>query len=301
MQAMVYLASAGAIISLFLCAELAARYLRLADYILYYRDTEIGYAPQPNSSGLLRRRNRWRFNAMGLRSDTDAPADAEAIVLVGDSIVEGGSNVDQDETLAYHLARLAGRRVHPVGGGGWALENEFAFLRKSPELLAAGTFIMVTNSSDLCPINPWSTQSTHPTRPPVSHVAYLVRRISWPYRRRLFRGPGGEGAKAMNGRGGASDWAGSVAAFLASFDGRLIWLLYPSRSEAATAQAPCKALRPVIANRAEIIDLVREPVWGADCYHDDIHPNARGRMLLAELISAAVLAPDAGNRSSGGG
>ena len=138
MQAMVYLASAGAIISLFLCAELAARYLRLADYILYYRDTEIGYAPQPNSSGLLRRRNRWRFNAMGLRSDTDAPADAEAIVLVGDSIVEGGSNVDQDETLAYHLARLAGRRVHPVGGGGWALENEFAFLRKSSRAARGG-------------------------------------------------------------------------------------------------------------------------------------------------------------------
>ena len=112
------------IVALFVFGELFARYLGLANYILYRRCSEMGYIPEPNSSGLMRRRYRWRFNGMGMRSDFDGIIDADGIVLVGDSIVEGGASVDQADTLGSHVSRAINRRVYSVGAGGWSLPTK---------------------------------------------------------------------------------------------------------------------------------------------------------------------------------
>lgn len=298
MPAMNQFAVLGAVIFLYLCAELTVRYWRLADYIRYRPAADIGYAPQPNSSGSFRRRYRWRFNSIGIRTDEDAPVEPDSLVLVGDSIVEGGAKVGQEVTLGYLVSQRTGKPVHPVGAGGWTLENEFAFLRKHPELLSAGVFVMVTNSDDLRAINPWSSHSTHPTSPPISHLAYLVRRFSWPNRQRLLARLGRRPVPGASGPGGNDQWMRSVSAFLEIYQGRLIWVLYPDRTEFAGRIAPCQALRPLIAGRAETVELLHLSGWGLDCYHDRLHPNDTGRKLLADTISAVVLGAADGSEFS---
>jgi hypothetical protein len=281
-------------------AELWTRVQRLTDYIRYQPDNDVGYLPQPLASGKFRNRNRWRINPIGLRSDCDDPPLPEDIVILGDSIVEGGSTTDQDQTLGYQLATLTSRRVHPACAGGWSLPNALAFMRKHWELNNAGTIVMVVNSGDLCPLNPWSSQSTHPTRRPTVHLAYLIRRYSWPWRWRAqqwlrrWRGSGTNAEKSPD-----SDWAAPVAAFLRDTGARVICVLYPDRTETEQQSLPCAALRPVIGERAQLVEILDAAGWGRDCYADALHPNAGGRRLLAQTIARAILQPES-HKAAGG-
>lgn len=298
---MTTLAIGAGALALLALAEGWVRRQRLADYIRYKPDELAGFTAAPNASGTMKRLYRWRFNAAGLRTDFDGPVGPEDVLLLGDSIVEGGSTTDQAETLGYQVAALTGRRVHPACAGGWSLENEFAYLRKYPELAAAKTIVFVTNSEDLCPLNPWSSASTHPTRAPRLHLAYLARRYSRPYRWRLrdWWAARFAGQPQVSGTVPES-WAQSTERFFGTVDARVVWVLYPDRTETARHAPPCRALRPLIERRADIVEILEVGGWGKDCYLDQIHPNAKGRRLLAEAIADALQTAPANGTDTGG-
>ena len=263
--------------------ELAARRLRVADYPLFRRDPRFGYGFRPRTSGAMRRRYRWRINAMGLRTDTDAPPDADAIVLLGDSTVENGASTDQAETLAARLAAATARDVHPVACAAWSLENQLAYLRAHPTLYDAGTLVFVTNTQDVAALNRWETESAQPTHPPASHAWYkamrathLQRRIVFPF---LFPPWADEADRA---------WEHSVRDLLERYSGRLVWLFYPLPHELERGEPPCVALRPLVEARAETFEVATVPGWSQGCYADEVHPNARGRALLLEAILTAL-------------
>jgi lysophospholipase L1-like esterase len=66
-------------------------------------------------------------------------------------------------------------------------------------------------------------------------------------------------------------------------------VLYPSLDEVENNIAPAGALRPVIGEKAEILEVLSLPQWNAQCYDDGLHPGAMGRHVLAEAISATLL------------
>lgn len=272
-------------------AEIAARRLQLSDYPLFVSSKTVGYHFRPGTSGAMGgtmggamgRRHRWRINAMGLRTDSDAAPGADSIVLLGDSTVEDGAYTDQDETLAARLARATGRDVHPVACPAWSLENQLAFLRANPALYEAGTMVFVTNTQDLAALNQWETESAQPTRRPRSHAWYKVMRATHLARRKAFPllfPPWADEADR--------NWERSVRALLARYEGRLIWLFYPLPAELAHGKQPCTDLRPPIAGRAETRELAAAPGWSLGCYADEVHPNARGRELLLGAILSAL-------------
>lgn len=270
----------------FVALEIAARALRLSDYPLFVRSPAFGYGFRPRAQGTMRRRFRWRTNAMGLRMDEGRPASADAIVLVGDSTVESGSHVDQEETLAARLAQATGRDVHPVACPGWSLENQLAFLRAHPQLRRAGTVVFVGNTENLVGLAPWQSESAQPTKPPASHAWYALMRATYLWRRAMFPSffrPWPDGA----GR----TWTGALDAFLDEYSGRLIWLFYPLREEARQSLAPCLELRPLIADRAETFEIGAMLEWSDACYADRIHPNAKGRAVLLRALQQALEAP----------
>lgn len=270
--------------------EMIARHLHLADYILYTRSHEFGFMPQPNSSGVLRRRYRWRINSDGLRSDQCRPVLQEGILLVGDSIVEGGATTDQSDTLSHHLASQTDRPIYPIAASGWTLGNELAFLQHNPAFLVAGTCVIITNSEDLDTVNHWSNEATHPTTAPQFQLLYLIKRVGWALWYRLNEPTSSHSHEALVLPGDRADWQVSVKDFLSSFQGRLIWVLYPSRLERASAVRPAEGLRSLIEGSVSVVDLISYHDWTDACYRDRMHPNTHGRQVLSEVL-ARLLRP----------
>ncbi|MGN6500754.1 MAG: hypothetical protein ACTHKM_11480 [Tsuneonella sp.] len=268
-----------------LAAELAARTLRLSDYPLFRRDERFGYGFLPGTSGTMRRRWRWRINALGLRLDHDRLPDAGAVVLLGDSTVEDGVRTDQDDTLAARLASRLGADVYPVACPAWSLENQLAYLRAHPALLEAGTLVFVTNTQDLAALNRWETSSAQPLRRPLSHAVYKAMRATHLQRRILFPGLFPPWADESD-----PAWQASVRALLAQYRGRVIWLFYPLPHELAAGEAPCAALRPLVKGAAETHDIGAVPGWSLACYADEVHPSPLGRALLLEALTTALAA-----------
>ena len=62
----------------------------------------------------------------------------------------------------------------------------------------------------------------------------------------------------------------------------------PPRSTLRDGEAPCAALRPLVAGRAESFEIAAVPGWSQGCYADEVHPSPRGRALLLEAIKTAL-------------
>lgn len=269
-------------ICFFVClsAELFVRSTRFADYIRYIPDDSFGYCPSPNAAGLMRGRFDWRINAGGLRTDHDDAEVEDAIAVIGDSIVEGGSFVRQDQTLAYLIEDELNRAVYPIAAGGWTLSNEIEFLKKKSNLDKFQILVIVVNSDDLDGVNPWSSEITHPTFTPRSQLYYIVRRAFRPYIYQFF---------PAESPGEVSDaWKARVRWLQGEGDARLIWVLYPNADELALDVRPCIELREALGRDATIIDLMDQSDWRSDCYADRLHPNAKGRAVLAKVIASVI-------------
>lgn len=265
--------------------EVVVRWRRLADYPLFRRLDPVGYEPAPGQ-GLMRGQFRWAFNSLGLRMDHDRPADADSVLLVGDSVVEPGAHVDQADTLGAHLQELCGASVYPAGSGGWALGNELAFLSARPQLLAAGTVVWVINSGDLVPANVWGGWLAHPLHRPLVHSFYVAARIGERLRARLFNR-----LFALRVESADPSLPGAMAAFLPRLAGRRVFfVLYPTLAEVARGERPLADLRDLVSGAGTVVEVSSAPGWSVDCYADGIHPNARGRALLARIIADALAA-----------
>ncbi|MBF9036857.1 SGNH/GDSL hydrolase family protein, partial [Rhodobacterales bacterium HKCCE2091] len=78
-----------------------------------------------------RRGNRIAINSLGMRAGE--PGQGPRILLVGDSVVYGGTELDQSETIAARLdAALAacGAQALPVAVSSWGPVNQAAWLRR---------------------------------------------------------------------------------------------------------------------------------------------------------------------------
>ncbi len=268
------------ITAIFILAELIVRRKKAADYIVYSSNQFFGYCPKPMSSGLMRGRYDWYINEIGLRTHHRCTEIKGAIALVGDSIVEGGSYVRQGETLSYLIEKKLERIVHPIAASGWSLSNEIEFIKQNSMFLEARLIIIVVNSDDLCDVNPWSSEFTHPTKTPLFRLVYLVRRLGWPYFYRL---------KHRTKPEASSDAWMTRVRWLQEHDGaQLIWVLYPNADELVEGARPCAALYDALGAGAVIVDLSDQVDWQPDCYADRLHPNAKGRGVLASVIASVA-------------
>lgn len=157
-------------------AELAARIA--FDFPLYDADSEQGYRVRPNQSGAFLFSKNWVFNGDGLGVAEDfQPSPDLDVLLVGDSIVYGGNELDQEDKLGPLLEAKSGWQVWPAGAGSWGLQNELAFLRDRPELAAGSDVIVfVVNSGDFDRPSEWRSPYTHPRERPVLYLPYLFTR-----------------------------------------------------------------------------------------------------------------------------
>ena len=158
---------------------------------LYVADTRTGYRLAPNQT-LRRRGNRIAINEYSMRGPALSPrrpADTLRVLMVGDSIVNGGWWTDQAELLSLKVqaaleplkpTQFQQVEVLNASANSWGPRNELGYV------LRFGTFeaqvvLLVLNTDDLFAIAPHSydlgRNPQYPTRrPPLALGEALARR-----------------------------------------------------------------------------------------------------------------------------
>ena len=238
------------------------------------------YRMRPEQAGSFVRRYRWRYDANGMRSDRTPPGFAGTTLLLGDSIVDGGFRVDQDQTLAALASRISGEFFYPVACHGWALANALAALGGLPGWSDASRLVFVLNSGDFDVVNRLDNELSFPTRRPVWLTLWLVRR-------QVYRGIRGylsrkKGPVTPNEERRAANLA-EFRELLANYAGSVVLVRYPMRGEDPRSERYFEQLAS-LDPRVRILEAADAEGWSEDCYADHMHPNARGLEVLARHL-----------------
>lgn len=141
------------------CVVLAEGSLRLilglGNPPLYIADDEIGYLLAPNQN-LKRMGNTIQINQYSMRSEAiedSKPNNLFRVLLLGDSIVNGGWWTDQQETLSASIeSRLTSDgtsvQVLNASANSWGPRNELAYLQGFG-LFESQVLVLVINTDDL--------------------------------------------------------------------------------------------------------------------------------------------------------
>ncbi|WP_156173859.1 hypothetical protein [Cupriavidus basilensis] len=158
-------------------AEIVARsVLGLGTPPLYQADPSIEYVLQP-SQNIMRFGNRYAVNQYSMRSrsfPTGLAPREQRILVFGDSVVNGGAQVDQEELATERLQNaLQADADYPITVGNisafsWGPGNWLAYAKRYG-LFGASKVVLVVNSDDyadvptFAPLDP----ETHPTVKPL--------------------------------------------------------------------------------------------------------------------------------------
>ncbi|MGF1457911.1 MAG: SGNH/GDSL hydrolase family protein [Leptolyngbyaceae cyanobacterium] len=277
---------------------------------LYVADPQVGYRLAPNQR-TKRFGNRLEINQYSMRGDVIAPqpaADTLRILLLGDSIANGGWWTDQSEIVS---ARLQKRltvaipdtyqqvEVLNASANSWGPRNELAYLAKF------GTFdaqmvVLLLNTDDLFATAPTSLQvgrdRAYPKKyPPLAIVELLSR---------LLKSPPIPELEAVHQEGG--DRVGvnleairQLHQITQTANCQLVIAMTPllrevvppgSRDYEITARE--RVTQFMKTEQITYVDFLADFQNTGDAealYRDHIHLSAQGYALITQTLSAAVL------------
>ena len=286
-------------------------FLRLAfgfgDPLLYVSDRQIGYLLAPNQN-VRRFGNRIQINEYSMRSGTIAatrPDSTLRVLMIGDSIVNGGWWTDQNDTLSETLAAYLNAfkpsvEVLNASANSWSPRNELAYLQRFG-LFQAQILVLVINTDDLFATAPTSLAVGHdrnyPDRKPPSALAEVISRYLLP------TPPMSDALKAVQTKGG--DRVGIVLDAIRQIDhltrqnkARFLLVMTPLLRE--LEQAPrdyelvARQRLSAFAQTESIQYIDFLTVFNAeiktpkDVYHDHIHLNPIGNERVSELIGKTI-------------
>jgi len=180
------------ICGLLLVLELGLRFFfGFGNPLIYIKDPEIGYLLAPNQK-TRRMGNRIEINQYSMRSHTitDIPETGKIrILLLGDSIANGGWWTDQAQTISSLLQNSLNNLVNEqqvevlnASANSWSPRNELAYLQKFGTF-RANIIILLINTDDLFGIAPNSFQvgrdRNYPDHKPPLAILEVLQRYIW--------------------------------------------------------------------------------------------------------------------------
>ncbi len=168
--------------------EIALRLLfGFGNPLLYIADAEIGYLLAPNQS-VRRFGNRIEINQYSMRSRSFAPKPeigTKRVLMIGDSIVNGGWWTDQKDVVSELIARSSDHSLEVLNASAnsWSPRNELAYLKRFGTF-NADVIVLVINTDDLFGTQPTSLgvgrDRNYPDRKPFSAIGEVVDRYLLP-------------------------------------------------------------------------------------------------------------------------
>ena len=304
---LVLLSGAILLILLILIIEVLLRQVfGFGNPLLYVSDRQIGYLLAPNQN-VRRFGNRIQINQYSMRSGTvSTRADSTfRVLMIGDSIVNGGWWTDQkntlSEVLADHLKEFKPGAVEVLNASAnsWGPRNELAYLQQFG-LFQAQVVALVINTDDLFATAPTSLPVGHdrnyPDRKPPLALMEVVSRYLLP------APPISEALKVVQAEGG--DRVGINLEAIR----QIYQLVHQNKARFLLVMTPL--LRELdaprdyeLVARQRLLDLTQTEsiqyidfltVFSAeikkpkDVYHDHIHLNLAGNKLVSDWISKTL-------------
>lgn len=298
------------ILLLGVCGELVARfYLGLGDPPLSMADPEIEYLFKPNQD-VNRFGNRVKYNAYSMRSD-DFPKEKTdenevRILVLGDSVINGGNQTDQSELATEIIrGRLSAELGKPVvvgniSAGSWGPGNQLAYLKRYG-LFDADVVVLVISShdaSDVPTFEPTVGTSAFPDHKPVLALQeaifrYLPRYL--PGKKQPEEQPYEEPEVFAFD---AEEALTKLIALIQEAGVPLVILQHASRDELREGVDPGHDAIAELAGQMGVPTVDLGPFFqlaidqGQSVYRDNIHPNAKGQRVIAEVIEEVLLESD---------
>jgi hypothetical protein len=154
--------------------------------LLYVADAEIGYLLAPNQT-VRRFGNRIMINEFSMRSGTitlEPTKGTKRVLMIGDSIVNGGWWTDQKDILSEVISRMnSNLEVLNASANSWAPRNELAYIKRYG-IFNTTVVVLVINTDDLFGTVPTSwvvgRDRNYPDRKPTSAIAEVITRYLLP-------------------------------------------------------------------------------------------------------------------------
>jgi lysophospholipase L1-like esterase len=272
------------VIAATVAAELVLRGTGIHRIPLFRSDARYEYFTLPDQ---VLRIGAVRFvtNALGMRNGPIGPKKVRRVLVIGDSVINGGFTVDQDGIAterANAKARTEGRNVEFVNlsANSWGAGNVAAFLE------AHGTFeadavIAVFSSHDATDrMNFEAVVGQHPSFPaqhPATAIGAALQRLRFRF---ATPTPASEGPKFDPG------WRHLIEV-LADAELPFTVLFHSERDELLSGTYNTEG--------AQLMDSLHQwnvpvtpllPVMSTEMYKDGIHLNAQGHAMLADVLWA---------------
>ncbi len=300
------------VIGLSLVIEIGLRSLfGFGNPLIYIGDQEIGYLLAPNQR-TRRFGNRIEINEYSMRSGPITPIPAPKtlrVLLLGDSIANGGWWTDQKNTIselmmrslsAAHTEKYQQVEVLNASANSWGPRNELAYLQKFGNFQAQ-VVVLLINTDDLFATAPTSLpvgrDRNYPDRqPPLALVEVWQRYISKqkpiPEITALQNEPGDRVGVNL-------DAIAKIKALTRERDSQFLLVMTPLLREIGDPgprdyeiEARQRLTDFTQAQQIKYIDLL--PIFNSTAnvkalYHDHIHLNLQGNQLVSQLIERSLI------------
>jgi len=293
----------------FVGGETVARLvLGLGDPPLYLADPKIEYLNKPGH--YHRFGHNIHINAWSMRSpdfpEKKASSNELRILVIGDSVVNGGARIDDSQTataqLASSLAKATGRPVvvANISAGSWGPQNQLEYLKRF------GTFdadaaIVVWSSHDAWDVPGFGPFGVDlPTEKPMLALDELVRRYALA---KLFPPPSESPPHTQQDVDQGIASAKELLQLLRSKRIPVAVVIHKTQTELKGKDLEGDKLLAAVAESADDAVFQTEAVLrpavekGESVFFDDIHPNPSGNALLADLYLKIVMKLLAGSES----
>ncbi|MFQ3618699.1 MAG: SGNH/GDSL hydrolase family protein [Cyanobacteriota bacterium] len=289
------------LIGLLLLLELGLRALGLGNPPLYVADPEAGYRLRPNQR-LRRWGKRMVINQHSLRNAGKMPQAGWRVLLLGDSIVHGGTWTDQSQTISEQVRQFLTPRL---GGAGmvlnaaapsWGPQNQWGYLQQFGTF-EAQVVVLLLNTDDLFapPPTDWPVgrDRQYPRyRPPLALWEALSLLMSRPAQRPTTRPPSGDPvADNLLTIEQMRQFVMPQAQFLVALSPLRRELKQPGPRD--YERVARQRLRELLQRGGvPFLDLL--PRWNAlrnpeALYRDGIHPSPAGNAQISQAIAEFIL------------
>jgi GDSL-like Lipase/Acylhydrolase family len=271
--------------------------------LLYIADPQIGYLLAPNQQ-TRRFGNEIRINQYSMRSVSIAaerPAQTCRVLLLGDSIANGGWWTDQNHTISallqQHLITTRSAEVLNASANSWGPRNELAYLQRFGSF-DSQVVVLLLNTDDLFAVAPTSIpvgrDRNYPAQKPISAISEAFSRYATSAKPipelAAWQKEGGD-------RVGINlEAVRQINEFVTQHQGQLILGLTPllreldgSRDYEVKAR---KRLTELTQKESipyiDFLPLFNEMGNAKSIYHDHIHFNLKGNQAIAERVGRVI-------------
>ncbi|MDF0490939.1 GDSL-type esterase/lipase family protein [Sphingomonas sp. H39-1-10] len=296
--------SFGLLLLSLICLEVCLRFAGFARPLLY-KASGAGYEFVPNQTiNLLGKTTH--INAIGARGPDVSAVPANGlyrILVIGDSVANGGTQINDEQTWPLQLERLLRKtginaQVVNAASGGWAVQNEAAWLAEHGTLKAR-MIILEVNQKDLG--QPFARSDildnnvSFPTRYPLSALGGFVKRYVLP---RVGLAPPSYDPGSTSGKFDPESFAMVLKAVdnirtEAERHGAKFTILYWDVRDPPTTDVI--SARNVLFSYADRHNIqvfrpyLNKVGQGERFFRDQIHPNAEGNIEIAKVLRDNIL------------